>query len=78
MLYSCPRFKHVWSVLSNCLKLNIMFKHVILGVPCQNYLSENKNICIVIISFTIYSTWCKCTWNNGDYRSINIIEMIKQ
>ena len=44
MLYSCPRVKHVWSVLSNCLKLNVMLKHVILGIPCQNYLSENRNI----------------------------------
>ena len=35
-------------------------------------------MCIAIISFTIYSAWCKCTWNNGEYRSINIIEMIKQ
>ena len=41
MLYSCPSVKHVWSVLSNCLKLNIMLKHVILCIPYQNYFSYN-------------------------------------
>ena len=45
-------------------------------MPCQNYVSENRNVCIVI-SFTIYSVWYKCTWNN-DYRLINITEMINQ
>ena len=78
LLYSCPRIKHIWCILSNCLKLNITLKHIILGIPCQNYLSENRNICIVIVSYAIFSTWSKCSWNNSDYKSVNIANTIKE
>ena len=78
LLYSCPRIKHIWCILSNCLKLNITLKHIILGIPCQNYLSENRNICIVIVSYAIFSMWSKCSWNNSDYKSVNIANIIKE
>ena len=78
LLYSCPRIKHIWCILSNCLKLNITLKHIILGIPCQNYLSENRNICIVIVSYAIFSTWSKCSWNNSDYKSVKIANIIKE
>ena len=52
--------------------------HIILGIPCQNYLSENRNICIVIVSYAIFSTWSKCSWNNSDYKSVNIANTIEE
>ena len=78
LLYSCPRVKHVWCILSNCLKLNVTLKHIIPGIRCQNYLSENRNICVVIVSYAIFSTWSKCNWNNSDYKSVDIVSIIKE
>ena len=33
---------------------------------CDNYISETRNICIVIASFTIYSCGYKTSINHGD------------
>ena len=41
--YSRKRVKHVWSVLSNYLKQNIILTRVILGTPCQNYFSAHTH-----------------------------------
>ena len=51
MLCECPRILPIWCKISNYLQLHILFKHIILGIPWDNYISENRNICIVIVSF---------------------------
>ena len=78
LLYNCPRIKLIWNILSNCLNLNIQLKHIILGIECDNYVSKNKFICIIIVSYTIYSNWYKTRINNGNYWSSNIKELICQ
>ena len=72
MQYNCPRIKLIWTSLSNCLNLNILLKHIILGVQCDNYICKNKFICIVIVSYTIYSNWYKTSMNKGNYNVLNI------
>ena len=57
---------------------NITLKHIILGIRYQNYLSENRNICVVIVRYAIFSTWSKCNWNNSDYKSVDIASIIKE
>ena len=78
MLYNCLRIKLIWKSISNCLNLNVLLKHVILGIQCDNYISENQFICIVIVSYTIYSNWYKTSINKGDYNALNIKEMLCQ
>ena len=66
LLYECSRIKNIWRVVSNCMKTNILLKHIIIGFQFnnENYVLQNKIICIVIISYAIYSVWCKCNINN--------------
>ena len=80
LLYNCPRIKCVWSIISNCMKLNVLLKHVILGIQLynDNYVTQNKLLCVVLISYAIYSTWCKSNINNEDYKHVHVISNIKQ
>ena len=80
LLYECSRIKNIWRVVSNCMKTNILLKHIILGLKCstENYVLLNKIICIVIISYAIYSVWCKCNINNINYKNVDVKSNIKQ
>ena len=78
MLYECTRIKLIWCNISTCMQLNISLKHVILGILCDNFVSDNKNICVAIVSFTIYSYWCKASINHGDYAALEIKKNITQ
>ena len=77
LLYECPRIKSIWCNISNCLQLNIMLKHIVLGITCDNYISENRNICIVIVSYAIYNNWYKTSINCEDYASSDIKKCIR-
>ena len=72
MLYECSRIKSIWNIISNCMQLNISLKHIVLGILCENFVSENKNICIAIVSFTIYSNWYTTSINHGSYATLDI------
>ena len=39
---------------------------------------ENKFLCIVIISYCIYSTWCICNSNNVDYKYVNVRNNVRE
>ena len=80
LLYECSRIKNIWRVVSNCMKTNILLKHIIIGFQFnnENYVLQNKIICIVIISYAIYSVWCKCNINNKNYKNTDVKSNIKQ
>ena len=62
------------------MKTNILLKHIILGFQfsIENYVLLNKIICIVIISYDIYSVWCKCNIHNINYKNVDMKSHIKQ
>ena len=62
------------------MKVNIKLKHIILGFQCNNnnYVLQNKFLCIVIISYAIYAIWCKCNMNNTSYKDVHIKSIINQ
>ena len=80
LLYECSRIKNIWRVVTNCMKTNILLKHVSLSIQfsIENYVLQTQNICIVIISYAIYSVWCKCNINNINYKNIDVKSNIKQ
>ena len=57
-----------------------MLEYVSLNFKCntENYVVQNKIICIVIISYAIYSVWCKCNINNINYKNTDVKSNIKQ
>ena len=61
-LYDCQRVKDIWSKIGKCLNLNIQPKHIVLGLTDKHYVEINRHLCIIIIAFSIYSIWCKCSF----------------
>ena len=72
MLYDCRRVKEIWNQLGKCLKMNIQLKHIILGLTDPHYVEMNRHLIILIVSFTIYSIWCKCSFDKTNYANINL------
>ena len=72
MLYECIRVKSLWFHIGLCLKMNITLKCVILGLDCGSLVSDNKHLCISMIAYSIFSTWCKCSFGNTDFKNINL------
>ena len=80
LLYNCSRIRSMWNVISNCIQKSILRKHIILGFlsNCENYVMENKFLCIVIVSYCIYSTWCICNSNNVHYKYVNVRNNVRE
>ena len=72
LLYECKRVKEIWKAVGYCLKVDIKPKHIILGFTDPHYVESNRNLCIVIIAYCIYATWCSCSFENTDYGKINL------
>ena len=78
MLFECVRVKSIWFSIRHCIKLNITLKHLVLGLDCYSVVTENKQLCISLIAYSIFSTWCKCAFDNTNYKNVNLKEEIKQ
>ena len=77
MLYECVRVKSLWFYIGLRLNMNITLKRLILGLDCGSLVSDNKNLCISTIAYSIFSTWCKCSFGNTDFKYINLKMEIK-
>ena len=64
MLFECKMIKPIWITLSNCLSMNIKLQQVILGIRSTDYVSLNKHLCIAIVAYSIFSNWCKSSFDN--------------
>ena len=77
LLYGCQRVKDIWSEIGKCLNLNIQPKHVVLGLTDKHYVEINRHLCIIIVAFSIYSIWCKCSFEKLNYSNINLRSSIE-
>ena len=72
MLFSCKRVQNIWACVSACLKVNIGLKHIVLGFNGDYYVERNKHLCITMVSYSIYSLWIKCSFENISYKTIDL------
>ena len=64
MLYQCNRVKHIWRLIGEQLKITVKLKHIILGALNKTHTSEVRNLIVVIVAYSIYSSWNKCKFGN--------------
>ena len=62
LLYDCHRVKDIWREIGKCLNLNIQPKHIVLDLT---------------VAFSIYSIWCKCSFEKLDYSNVNLRSSIE-
>ena len=78
MLFSCKRVQNIWACVSACLKVNIGLKDIVLGLNGDYYVEINKHLCITMVSYSIYSLWIKCSFENVSYKTIDLKRFVKQ
>ena len=56
LLYDCSFNDHIWQIVDNCLQLNIIYKHVVVGYSSKlKIVNINSiNYYITLISYLIY------------------------
>ena len=52
--------------------MNIQQKHIVLGLMYTHYVEVNRHLCIAIVSYSIFATWCKCSFENLCYKDVNL------
>ena len=77
LLYDCHRVKDIWREIGKCLNLNIQPKHIVLGLTDEHYVEINRHLCIIIVAFSIYSIWCKCSFEKLNYSNVNLRSSIE-
>ena len=50
--------KNLWQIIGKGLKMHIQQKHIVLGLMDTHYVEVNRHLCIAIVSYSIYATWC--------------------
>ena len=78
MLFSCKCVQNIWACVSACLKVNIGLKDIVLGLNGDYYVEINKHLCITMVSYSIYSLWIKCSFENVSYKTIDLKRFVKQ
>ena len=77
LLYDCHHVKDIWREIGKCLNLNIQPKHIVLGLTDEHYVEINRHLCIIIVAFSIYSIWCKCSFEKLNYSNVNLRSSIE-
>ena len=72
LLYGCERVKLIWVIFSTCLNFNIRMRHVILGINNEDYISQNNHLCITIVSYSVFSVWCKSSFGEKRHTTLDI------
>ncbi len=55
MLYNCSRVNNLWEKVSNVLKCNIKWKHIVCGWPMLDCTNQKIRVLKIIITIVTYS-----------------------
>ena len=77
LLFLCPRVNNIWKLIGKELNLDIKLKHIIFGFWINSENLYVRNLLIVIISYSIHSSWTKCKFESKSYTQVNITINIK-
>ena len=74
MLFDCPRVSLLWTRLSNIIKCDITWKHVVCGFPSYKNTTNIKclNYMICITAYAIFKANSKCKFDGVCYKNINL------
>ena len=73
LLYSCYRVRNIWQKLGSEMKFDLKLKHIILGFWLNSKGMFVRNLIIVIIAYSVHSSWSKCKFENKNFKDVNIL-----
>ena len=72
LLFDCRKVKVIWQKIGDVMKLDIKWKHILLGFSIENKIGKIRNIIITIICKAIHSNWSRHCENNRILEKTNI------
>ena len=70
LLFECKRIQALWELLGEVLKVNITWKHIVIGINDTNINSQVINMTISIAAYSIYCSWYKCSISGTQYENV--------
>lgn len=79
MLFKCKRVLEIWKIISNILKVDIMWKHITCGFPKYNASKKISclNYIICIVAYSIFKENSMCKFEKYDYAQSNLLFKLK-
>ena len=77
LLFYCSRIQHMWKLIGICLKLDIRWFHIIIGLNEDSSFNIARNNIISIIVYSIYLLWVKCGNTKSDFKHCNVLNNLK-
>ncbi len=57
LIFECPRVVNLWKLIGSVIKLDIKYKHVVIGNTVTNNIISMRNLLISYIAYGIYKFW---------------------
>ncbi len=78
LLYECEKIKHIWAIIGNILKVDISYKHLIIGDHANNDFIKARNLVISYCSYAIYKMWVMSENKKINLENTCILSFIKK
>ncbi len=78
LLFDCMYINNIWTIIGSILKMNITYKHVVVGTVMNNEFVKARNLMIDYISYAIYKMWIMSENNVINLTSTCIITFIRK
>ena len=74
LLFKCERINDVWNKVGQVIRVNIKWKHLVIGLDerYSEIMNKAKNIIITIVVYSIFTGWIKCGESKESFKYINI------
>ncbi len=77
LLYECSRVHNLWILIGSILRLDITYRHIVLGNIVTNDFLKNRNLLISYVAYAIYKFWILSENNKLDFNSASLINFVK-
>ena len=74
LLFKCERINDVWNKVGQVIRVNIKWKHLVIGLDerYSEIMNKAKNMIITIVVYSIFAGWVKCGESKESFKYINI------
>ncbi len=78
LIFDCQRVSNLWAIVGGILKLDIQYKHLIIGDMGKGEYLKNRNLVINYIMYAIYKFWIMAENKKLDFKNHCLLEFIKK
>ncbi len=70
--YDCNRVNNIWRLLGKVLKMNIQWKHLVIGYIEESQITIFRNKIFTVILYSIFSQWVEFSEEPKKFRDLNL------